>query len=107
MEGIKIWVETQNPSEKDKAKLGVGPEHLHYMVRDLPQAMFTLDVGHVLPRTLRLCWAQSVSALLMFFMTTMVWKTPIFPQVTDPLIGAVFLATIEKRAVNAFSFWRR
>jgi sugar phosphate isomerase/epimerase len=24
----------------------VSPEHLHYLVRDLPQAMFTLDIGH-------------------------------------------------------------
>jgi len=45
-DGIKICVENQNPSEKDKAKAGVSPEHLHYLVRDLPQAMFTLDIGH-------------------------------------------------------------
>lgn len=45
-EGVRICVENQNPSEKEKAKAGVSPDNLHYLVRDLPNAMFTFDLGH-------------------------------------------------------------
>ncbi len=45
-EGVKICVENQNPSEKEKIKAGVSPEHLHYLVRSLPLVMFTFDLGH-------------------------------------------------------------
>ncbi len=45
-DGVTVCVENQNPSEKEKAKAGVSPENLHYLVRGLPEAMFTFDVGH-------------------------------------------------------------
>ncbi len=43
---VKICVENQNPGEKEKAKAGVSPENLHFLVRDLPKVMFTFDLGH-------------------------------------------------------------
>lgn len=45
-ESVKICVENQNPAEREKAKAGVSPKDLHYLVRDLPAAMFTFDLGH-------------------------------------------------------------
>lgn len=45
-EGVKICVENQNPGEKDKVKVGVSPDDLHFLVRELPTVMFTFDLGH-------------------------------------------------------------
>lgn len=44
--GVRICVENQNPSEKEKVKAGVSPDNLHYLVHDLPKVMFTFDLGH-------------------------------------------------------------
>lgn len=45
-EEVTICVENQNPKEKEKAKAGVAPENLHFLVRNLPQVRFTFDLGH-------------------------------------------------------------
>jgi len=45
-EGVRICVENQNPSEKEKVKAGVSPENLHYLVQGSPDLMFTFDLGH-------------------------------------------------------------
>ncbi len=45
-EGVRICLENQNPSEKEKAKAGVSPEHLRGLVEGLPGVMITFDLGH-------------------------------------------------------------
>ncbi len=43
---VIICLENQNPSEREKTKVGISPENLRFLVRDLPRVMFTFDLGH-------------------------------------------------------------